>query len=87
LGGSPIKRCLDPSRLVEESAVWGLSGFFSGQLTKLDLASYKECVAVKEFALNRCPTQSSFSSDGQMMTPNREILLRSHVSARIPKQV
>jgi hypothetical protein len=33
--------------------------FSPGQLTKLDLASYKECVAVKEFALNRCPIQLS----------------------------
>jgi hypothetical protein len=24
--------------------------------------------------------------DGQMMTPDREILLRSHVPAKIPKQ-
>jgi len=29
----------------------------SGQLTKLYLASYKECVAVKEFALNCRPAK------------------------------
>ena len=39
-------------------------------------------VAVKEFTLNRCPSQPSI--DGQMMTPDREILLRSDVPSTIP---
>ena len=34
-----------------------LSASIQRQLTKLDLASYKECVAVKEFALNRRPAK------------------------------
>jgi hypothetical protein len=35
----------------------GTRRHFSSQLTKLDLASYKECVAVKEFALNCRPAK------------------------------
>ena len=35
----------------------GTRRHFSSQLTKLDLASYKESVAVKEFALNRRPAK------------------------------
>jgi hypothetical protein len=43
----------------EEGLVWPVGILLQGQLTKLDLASYKECVAVKEFALNRCPIRLS----------------------------
>jgi hypothetical protein len=34
-----------------------VSAFCRRQLTKLDVASYKECVAVKEFAFNRRPSE------------------------------
>jgi hypothetical protein len=37
--------------------IHGPGNVFCRQLTKLDLASYKECVAVKEFALNRRPAK------------------------------
>ena len=35
----------------------GTRRHFSSRLTNLDLASYKECVAVKEFALNCRPAK------------------------------
>jgi hypothetical protein len=42
---------------------------------------YYLCVAVKEFTLNRCPS----AMVGQMMTPDRGTLLRSHIHGAIPE--